>query len=65
MHLCTKKLPNMQSKYALKIIKYAFLAKKNNKICTIFFIINHKFISILFYNNIFITQYKNINYKYY
>jgi hypothetical protein len=30
MHLCTKKLRNMQSKYVLKIIKYAFLANKNH-----------------------------------
>jgi hypothetical protein len=34
MHLCTKNLRNMQSKYALKIIKYAFLANKNTKLFT-------------------------------
>jgi len=32
----------MQTKYALKIIKYAFLVNKNTKICTKKFITIHK-----------------------
>jgi len=30
-YVCTKILPNMQSKYALKIIKYAYLVQKTLK----------------------------------
>jgi len=50
MHLCTKKLENIQSKNALKIIKYAFLAnKKTNILCTKKFIIIHETKILYFY----------------
>jgi len=64
MHLCTKKLRKMQTKYALKIIKYAFLVNKNTKICTTKFITIHKTKILYFYYPVVIFIYYVFYYNY-